>query len=530
MRHTSISFRISLIVTIAILSGIVISGVQIWSLRQTLYAEREHKLRDMVDGALKLIESFDEKAKDGTLPLDKAQTDAKAAIRALRWGNGEYYGVYQTDGVTLVHANPKFEGVNRLDARDPNGTLIVAKLIDTAQKGGGLVRYMVPRGTNDANQTPMSKMAYAAPYPAWNWVIQTGVYIDDINDALWRQFLLIGSAELIVLLITGALAVQIARSVTRPVKNLVDAIGAIDPAHPGQWTCPPVTKDELGQIIVSVDGLTHAFQSVLEQRDQAQNENARLGAELDVSRRMQQILLPSSAELVATDGLDIAAYMEPATEVGGDYYDILRHAGGVRIGIGDVTGHGLESGMIMLMTQCAMRTLLTSKRDDLVGEINIINTTLYENIRRMGCGKNLSLALLDYKAPPADLNGAKGALTISGQHEYVIIARQDGRLETIDTENLGFPIGLVEDIAAFVDHMTMPLYCGDVVILYTDGITEAASEDNRLYGLDKLAHIAIESRSGSAEAIKDAIIADVKRHMGNAVLYDDLTLVVLKQL
>src|SRR5262249_23888414 len=87
---------------------------------------------------------------------------------------------------------------------------------------------------------------------------------------------------------------------------------------------------------------------------QLQAENLRLGAELEVARRLQKMVLPTATELQAIDELDIAGYMEPAAEVGGDYYDVLSHNGHIKIGIGDVTGHGLESGVLMLMAQTAV--------------------------------------------------------------------------------------------------------------------------------------------------------------------------------
>ncbi len=83
------------------------------------------------------------------------------------------------------------------------------------------------------------------------------------------------------------------------------------------------------------------------------SENLRMGAELEVTRRLQQMVLPKAHELAAIEHLDIACLMEPASEVGGGYYDVLQHNGCVKIGIGDITGHGLESGVLMLMVQMA---------------------------------------------------------------------------------------------------------------------------------------------------------------------------------
>lgn len=320
--------------------------------------------------------------------------------------------------------------------------------------------------------------------------------------------------------------------ITRPLLALHSAITRINPVRPGDWPRPRLAghaHDELGQIVGSLDELMHAFQRGLEQRDQARDENTRLGAELDVSRRIQEILLPSQAELDAVDGLQIATFMEPAGEVGGDYYDVLPNdSGGVRIGIGDVTGHGLESGVVMLMTQSAVRTMLTSAETDIVRVMEVLNSTIYNNVQRMGCGKNLTLALLDYH-PSGEATTVGGQLRISGQHESVIVARADGRIEVIDTDELGFPIGLVEEMAEFVSECTLQLHAGDTVVLYTDGITEAADPANQLYGLERLLAVIQQHHRDSAEAIKQAIVADVKRHIGSQTLYDDLTLVILKQ-
>jgi sigma-B regulation protein RsbU (phosphoserine phosphatase) len=318
--------------------------------------------------------------------------------------------------------------------------------------------------------------------------------------------------------------------VTRPLLALHSAITRIDPAHPGRWPRPALRfhrQDELGQIVNGLDELMRAFQRGLDQRDQARDENLRLGAELDVSRRIQQMVLPSQAELQAVPTLDIAAHMEPAGEVGGDYYDILPHAGGLRIGIGDVTGHGLESGVVMLMTQSAVRTMLTAQEGDIVRIMEALNGTIYHNVQRMGCGKNLTLALLDHQA--VDQGAVRGRLRIAGQHESVIVVRADGSVELVDTDELGFPIGLVEEVAEFVGQVIIDLHRDDVVVLYTDGITEAADESQRLYGLERLIEVTVTHRSEDAEAIKDTIIDDVKRHIATQTLYDDLTLVVLKQ-
>ncbi len=127
-------------------------------------------------------------------------------------------------------------------------------------------------------------------------------------------------------------------------------------------------------------------------------ENLRMGAEVEVSRRLQQMLLPTEKELQQIDGLDIAGFMEPADEVGGDYYDVLYQEGLVLIGIGDVTGHGLESGVLAIMVQSSIRTLLACyQKLDSVKFLSALNQMVYHNVIRMKAEKNMTLALLSYQ-------------------------------------------------------------------------------------------------------------------------------------
>ncbi len=250
------------------------------------------------------------------------------------------------------------------------------------------------------------------------------------------------------------------------------------------------------------------------------SENVRLMAELEVTRQQQQMLLPSAEELQLIEDLEIAAFMEPATEVGGDYYDVIQHQDGVKIGIGDVTGHGLESGVLMIMVQMAVRTLLQSDICNPVHFLTLLNLAVYGNLQRMKSEKNMSLMLLDYH---------QGKLVVSGQHEDIILVRDGGQVELIDTVDLGFPVGLVEDIGEFVSELVIELNPNDVVIVYTDGITEAENIEGVQYGLHRLKELAGEQQGRSAQEIVEIILADVREFIGEQKVYDDITLLVLKQ-
>ena len=266
--------------------------------------------------------------------------------------------------------------------------------------------------------------------------------------------------------------------------------------------------------------LAQANKEILVLNQRLKVENLRMSAELDVTRRLQQMILPQQQELDSIAGLEIAAFMEPADEVGGDYYDVLNHGGKATIGIGDVTGHGLESGVLMIMAQTAIRTLLVHKETDPVKLLQTVNQTLFDNVERMDSGKNMSLSLLEYR---------DNTLHLSGQHEEVIVVRDGGEVERIDTIELGFPIALEADIADFIASTEIQLNSGDVVILYTDGITEAFDMKKNQYGIEPLIEVVVLNRELSAAEIKQAVIDDVRRYIGEQKVFDDITLVVIKQ-
>ncbi|HAC64831.1 MAG TPA: histidine kinase [Cyanothece sp. UBA12306] len=253
---------------------------------------------------------------------------------------------------------------------------------------------------------------------------------------------------------------------------------------------------------------------------QLKTENFRMGAELSLLREMQQLILPKKQELAAIEGLDIAGFMEPASEVGGDYYDVLYNEEVITFGIGDVTGHGLESGILMVMIQTAVRTLTEIKESDPVRFLSTINRIIYKNIQRMNSEKNLTLAVLNY---------AKGRLSISGQHEEILIVRNNGKVERIDTMDLGFPIGLDHDISDFIDQTLIELQPGDGVVLYTDGITEAKDINKNQYGIERLCLVIAQNWTKSAQEIEEAVIEDLLTYIGEQKIFDDLTLLVVKQ-
>jgi len=367
-----------------------------------------------------------------------------------------------------------------------------------------------------------------------------------------RLTLMTGLAQ--ALLLTAVLYLLLRTLITRPLAQLSNRLAQIDASNPEKLRLDILAghrRDELGYLAEAVNELLESIEekvawqarindeleqrviertqelaiasheiSALNQRLKA--ENLRMGAELEITRRLQEMVLPKAHELSEIEELEIACFMQPAAEVGGDYYDVLRgNNGALKIGIGDVTGHGLESGVLMMMVQTAVRTLLANNVTDSQQFLCILNRVIYENVERMGTDKNLTLSLLDYRQG--------GQLTLTGQHEEVLVVRANGELERVDTLDLGFIVGLQADISKFIAHREIHLQPGDGIVLYTDGVIEAMNAERELYGIERLCQVVAENWPRTAVEIQDAVIDSVHQHIGAGKPFDDITLVVIKQ-
>ena len=238
--------------------------------------------------------------------------------------------------------------------------------------------------------------------------------------------------------------------------------------------------------------------------------------ELEIATRIQTSILPRDLQV---ENLEIAATMVPATEVGGDYYDVLPGSGGCWLGIGDVAGHGLRPGLVMMMMQSIVAALGRENFSAAPREmVKIVNAVLYDNVRnRLGQDEHATLTLLRYFA--------NGELVFAGAHEDLVILRAaTGKCERIET--LGTWVGATEDIADATEDQHARLENGDLLLLFTDGVIEAANAAGEQYGIDRLC-AALEAAGGKPVAeIRDRLLASVQGFLHEQA--DDIALLVAR--
>ncbi|MBL8953514.1 MAG: SpoIIE family protein phosphatase [Myxococcaceae bacterium] len=248
----------------------------------------------------------------------------------------------------------------------------------------------------------------------------------------------------------------------------------------------------------NVEGIVLNMRDVTD-RNRADRELVAAKREVEIAAQIQTALLP---RVLQAPGYEVAASMHPAEEVGGDYYDVLPAAGGCFIGIGDVTGHGLNAGLTMLMIQSAIAALVGQRPTASPRElVCALNTVLYDNLKnRLGKADHVTFSLLKLSAD--------GAVTFAGAHEELVVVRKD-RVESVQTP--GTWLGAMPDIERATVETTLKLERGDVLVLYTDGAIEARNGGGEQFGHERLAARAEALRGKSPSELIAALEADVEK-------------------
>jgi sigma-B regulation protein RsbU (phosphoserine phosphatase) len=342
-------------------------------------------------------------------------------------------------------------------------------------------------------------------------IVVTRSLVDQLRTtrSLQRWLVVLGVAITLLAVVLGAL---IAYQIVAPLRKLTDAAQrlakgeSVQAGDPRAEALPSASNDEIGN-------LAHAF-TVMAAAVTFRQE--RLEKEMQLAQTIQSAILPQRFEIA---GLDLSAGMVPATEVGGDYYDVLPAPDGCWIGIGDVAGHGLNAGLTMLMLQSMVTALTKHHQDASPREIvNSLNDALFDNVHgRLQKDDHATFTLLRYRRD--------GRLVFAGAHEEILIYRAaSSRVECIPT--VGAWVGARPAIHDFTRDTTIELHPQDVLVLYSDGVTQARDSSGEMFGLERL--------TSELARVQCEPAGKIREHLQDRVLRwahepdDDVTLLVAK--
>lgn len=252
-----------LVAGIAVLLGLVlVAGYTLIQIRNEAVAAHSTRIKDLVDSSKGIVAHFQKLEADKKLSHEEAQTQAKEALRIVRFGADDYFFIYDFDGkAIMVAGNPKIEGQAMLGKTDAKGFKLWDAIVATGKgPGKGFIEYWFPRA---GQQESKPKLAYLAAVPEWQWILGTGVYIDDVDQAVNKAALSYGLISLVVLAIVGVIGFFVARSIVHQLGGEpAMAIALMSRAAAGDLTVEVQSADK-GSILDSAGQMVRSIRNMV---------------------------------------------------------------------------------------------------------------------------------------------------------------------------------------------------------------------------------------------------------------------------
>jgi serine phosphatase RsbU (regulator of sigma subunit) len=335
-----------------------------------------------------------------------------------------------------------------------------------------------------------------------------GAQADDYVRGL-LQFM---AVVICLLLVFYALAVLFAAvlifSITRAVNRIEKGTKAVER---GDFTYRIAMKpqNQLGEMANSFDRMTESIATLLVNVA----ENERLQSEIEIAASIQRNLLPKEGPQFR--GVSFSAHFEPTASIGGDYYDVFNiDKTRLAVAIGDVSGHGLSTGLVMAMVKAAITTLVEEGAEE-TALFHRLNDLVFRSTERRAF-MTLAFTIFDLE---------KGTIRhTNAGHLYPYLLREGQKPRGIEVPSL--PLGVRSTISTHTAEVD--LQEGDAIVYLSDGIVEAQDEHGEPFGFDQLEALLTQSNDRSPSTIRDHILEAVARHCGTRPADDDRTVMILR--
>jgi sigma-B regulation protein RsbU (phosphoserine phosphatase) len=321
-----------------------------------------------------------------------------------------------------------------------------------------------------------------------------------------RQWLVIGTASAVVILLVILTASWSSRSMTRPLQVMV---GALDRLAGGDFSSRMefATGDER-------DMLARAFNEMVPQLE----DRLRIRKALEVAQEVQQNLLPR--EIPGLPGFDLSATAIYCDETGGDYFDFFpcdKDCEYLGVAIGDVSGHGVPAALLMTTARALLR-MRSSQPGSIAQVVNSVNRLLTADTYE--CGRFMTLFYLNLDQKNRSLHWVRAG------HEPGIF--YDPATDSFE-ELLGPGIALgVDETWQYEENERNGLVSGQIVLLGTDGIWETRRADGEMFGKQRLYGVIRQNAGNTAKGIEKAVLEAIGEFRGESEQEDDITMVVIK--
>ena len=333
------------------------------------------------------------------------------------------------------------------------------------------------------------------------------------NTSITRQFFgMLIPVSLLIILAHLMLFFIINGRIVRPVKMIAERMRKFDPSH-DEGPLNITSQDEMRSIADAFEKMSHDIHLYIENIANITAEREQSKAQLDVARKIQYGMVPASFNEFR-NGIDISALMQPAKEVGGDFYDSFQLENGNCCAlIGDVSGKGVAGALFMALTKSMLRERMKQTMDP-AAVLNKVNDEL--------CAENPEGMFATVFALIIDPGTGVVRYANAGHNAPLLIS---GCEVSFLTPEPGIALGLFED--ANIRSGVITLKQNDGILLYTDGVTAAVNTEKVFYGAEKLLSLLKESAPKESSVAVNSVKNSVEEFFTGCEQFDDITVLSL---
>lgn len=449
----------------------------------------------------------------GVLTADLPCDWLNEKVNSIKPYKSSYNILIGKDGSYIVHPDPK---------RILKETIFSAtsNMSDTTVRFLGREMINGQRGYVQLENDDTTSLVYYTPIPSNGWSLSMICPVRDIQEGTYRltqSLVIVLSAAMILIFIITNLVVQ---RVSRPLHAFSDSAKIIANGDFNAELPEIRSHDEMLMLKHSFEYMQTSLKQYIGKLTETTALKERIESELKIAREIQMSMIPKIfPPFPNRKDLDIAAYLKPAKEVGGDLYDFFIESEKLYFAVGDVSGKGIPASLFMAVSRSIFRSISSLLKDpaSIIGTMN--NEMCDGNKANMFV--TLFVGILDLKTGMVQYCNAG--------HNPPVLLKADGEAILMDISGAtGIPVGIFPEHPYSNGHFRIS--SGDRLVLYTDGVTEAENKDCMQYGENRLIDT-LRRNADSCPYVKDmleAIIGDVGMHVDGAPQSDDITVMIIQ--
>ncbi|MCP3866807.1 MAG: methyl-accepting chemotaxis protein [Gammaproteobacteria bacterium] len=311
LRRIDIKHRLWLVLATVVLGVTITTAFSLIQLKSQLMAEKEAQVKKLVETTHSILVAQHQRESSGEVDTATAQKVAADNIRAMRYDGNNYFWVNDMQGKMVIHPiKPQLEGKDLSGLKDSTGFLFIQAMVGSVKKDGeGMVPYL---WSKPGSEKPVDKISFVKGFQPWGWVLGSGIYIDDVEQAFWKDAIYLSTISGVMLLILIIVLTLISRSIIQPIKSTTQAMHNIAAGEGDlRQRLPEEGKDEVTQLAVAFNAYTGKTQQIITQVNDAAGQLATGSGQLatssaqnfeSISRQESEIQQMATAvtEMVAT--------------------------------------------------------------------------------------------------------------------------------------------------------------------------------------------------------------------------------------